>query len=511
MTAKKPPSKLRRIAAIDLGSNSFHMTLAELGPHGIKTYHREKRKVRLAAGLSHDGILDQAAIDRALETLEIFGKILKEFKPDQVRAVGTFTFRTANNIAQLLEPARALLPYPIDILSGTEEARLIYQGVTLDQHREDHSLVVDIGGGSTELIVGEGLDAKLLHSCAMGCVSLSERFFPNGEITPEKFEAAVVYSEQQLEAIRLRYMAQGWQNAIGSSGTIKALSHSAIAAELSDGTLTPKILEHFKQNLLAAGHKDKIQWPGLAPDRIPTICGGLAILIAVFELLHIESLNYSDAALREGLLMETQERLLNHDNRHTSVSLLATRFGCDMQHAGKVKKTALSLYDRVACHWGLDQNSYRELLDWACQLHEIGHHINHLSCHKHAAYIVQQADMAGFNKEQQSALAFLLLNQRKSLKIAQQPELQSLQLTSILKIIMLLRLAIRLNQFRQSETLDSFEANCDSNDKGEPTDRITITFQPIWLTRAALFSADLDAEKEQFSPHGLTLDYQFLR
>ncbi len=504
MTEQAPSDMPRRIAAIDLGSNSFHMTLAELGPHGIKTYHREKRKVRLAAGLNDEGILDQAAIDRALETLSVFGKILQDFNPDHVRAVGTFTFRAAKNIAQLIQPAKKLFPYSIDILSGTEEARLIYQGVSTDQHREDNSLVIDIGGGSTELIVGKGLEAQLLHSCAMGCVNLSERFFPNGDITADKFDAAVVYCEQQLEAIRLRYMSLGWQNVVGSSGTIKALTQSAATAGLSDGTLTPAILQTFKQKLLLAGHRDKVQWPGLADDRVPTICAGLAILMAVFDLLHIDSLSYSDAALREGLLAETQERLRNHDNRHTTVRLLANRFDCDQAHGTKVTKTALSLYDRVADIWGLNQNLHRNLLDWACQLHEIGHHINHVSCHKHAAYIVQQADMAGFNHEQQSVLAFLLLSQRKSLKMAQLPELQTLGLNAVLKIIVLLRLAIRLNQFRQNETLGSFEASAEHHN------HLQITFQPLWQPRATLFSADLKAEKEQFLSLGLALNYHFL-
>ena len=206
MTDSQAADLPRRIAAIDLGSNSFHMTLAEIGPHGIKTYHREKRKVRLAAGLGSDGQLDQAAIDRGLETLGLFGQILDDFKPDQVRAVGTFTFRAADNIAQLTLPARQLLPYPIEVLSGAEEARLIYQGVSHNQHRENRCLVVDIGGGSTELIIGEGAQEKLLHSAAMGCVSLSERYFPNGEITSKGFEEAIVFADQQLEAIRLRYM-----------------------------------------------------------------------------------------------------------------------------------------------------------------------------------------------------------------------------------------------------------------------------------------------------------------
>lgn len=504
MTEPQPPTNTRRIAAIDLGSNSFHMTLAETGPHGIKTYHREKRKVRLAAGLSSDNQLDQIAIDRALETLRLFGQILQDFKPDQVRAVGTFTFRAAHNIAQLIQPARNLLPYPIEVLSGAEEARLIYQGVTVDQHRENHCLVIDIGGGSTELIIGEALEAKLLHSCAMGCVSISEQFFADGAITEANFDAAILYSGQQLEAIRLRYIALGWQNAIGSSGTIKALSNSAKSAGLSDGTLTADILDQLKQKLLSAGHLDRVQWEGLAVDRIPTICGGLAVLIAVFDLLHIDTISYSDAALREGLLQETQERLLSHDNRHASVKLLAQRFACDQQQAQRVQKTALSIYDRVAAQWEVDQVIYRDLLDWACQLHEIGHHINHLSCHKHAAYIVQQADMAGFNKEQQMTLAFMLLSQRKSLKMIQKPDFNALQSSSILKIILLLRLAIRLNQFRQNETLDSFTVTADNDH------HLILKFQPIWKPRQSLFSADLEAEIMQFSPFAIDLSYQFI-
>lgn len=501
--SKKTSHPARRIAAIDLGSNSFHMTLAEIGPHGTKTYHREKRKVRLAAGLDQQLQLDQAAIDRALETIEVFGQILKEFNPDHVRAVGTYTFRAASNIEQLIQPARDLLAHPIEILSGAEEARLIYQGVTLDQHRDNHCLVVDIGGGSTEVVIGEALEAKLLHSCAMGCVSLTERFFTDGNITEQAFEQAIVYADQQLESIRLRYMKLGWQHAIGSSGTIKALSNCAREAGLSDGTLNSDILNHFKSLLLKAGHRDKVDWAGLAQDRIPTLCGGLAVLIAVFDLLHIDTMTYSDAALREGLLYEAQERLLSHDNRHASVALLAKRFGSDQAHANKVRQTALSLYDSMEKHWSIGDDRYRDLLDWACQLHEIGHHINHLSCHKHAAYIVQQADMAGFNQEQQRTLAFLLLNQRKSLKMHHQPVLQTLCLNTLMKIILLLRLAIRLNQFRQNQQLRSFTVS------GHKGDSLHLNFQPIWQPRQALFSADLEAEKVEFSPHGIALSYHF--
>lgn len=497
------PERPRRIAAIDLGSNSFHMTLAELGPLGIKTYHREKRKVRLAAGLNDANVLDEAAQNRALETLGVFGQILDEFKPDDVRAVGTFTFRTAVNIHNLTQKALHVLPYPIEILSGTEEARLIYQGVSHDQHLPDNTLVVDIGGGSTELIIGQTTEAKLLHSCNMGCVSFNEKFFSNGDITAQAFRKASLYSAQQLESVRMRYLAKGWEMAIGSSGTIKSLSQCASELGLSDGTLTPAILQELKERLISAGHVDHINIPGLSEDRAPVISSGLAILIAVFDLLEVSSMSYCDSALREGLLFDLQDRLQHHDIRHLSVSQLAKRFGCDPHQAQKVAKTAQTMFDSVAASWQLNNLDYHQFLNWACQLHEIGHQINHLSCHKHAAYIVRNSAMAGFNAEQQAILSFLLLSQRKSLKMDQAPVFDVYDETTTLKIILLLRLAIRLNQFRQSDTLDSFEVSSQRN-------KLTIVFHTIWKDRQDLFSSDLEAEQEQFQPLGIELDYVFL-
>lgn len=497
------PDRPRRIAAIDLGSNSFHMTLAELGPVGIKTYHREKRKVRLAAGLNDANQLDEAAQNRALDTLGIFGQILEEFQPDHVRVVGTFTFRTAVNIQSLIQPALKVLPYPIEILSGTEEARLIYQGVSHDQHLADNTLVVDIGGGSTELIIGQGTEAKLLHSCNMGCVSLSERFFPNGEITARGFQRATLFSAQQLEGIRIRYLTTGWHMAIGSSGTIKALSQCAIGLGLSDGNLNADILQTLKEYLISAGHIDNVMLPGLNEDRIPVICGGLAILLAVFDLLEVNTMSYSDAALREGLLLGVQDRLRHVDIRHLTVEQLAKRFGCDTLQAQKVAKTAQTMFDSVVLSWQLGHLDYHKLLYWACQLHEIGHQINHVGCHKHAAYIISNSAMAGFNAEQQAVLAFLLLSQRKALHIDAIPTFDMYDLTTTLKIILLLRLSIRLNQFRQSDTMDSFEVSADRN-------QLTIRFHSIWKDREELFSSDLNAEQEQFQPLGIELDYLFL-
>ncbi len=497
----------QRVAVLDLGSNSFHLTLAEVGPQGIKTYHRDKHKVRLAAGLNEDGLLDQAAIDRALHTLDLFGQILDDFKPDVVKAVATYTFRAAKNIQELIIPARKVLPYPIEVIPGIEEARLIYQGVAHNQYRSGRCLVVDIGGGSTELIIGEQLIPLRLHSCNMGCVSFAELFFQNGAITQGAFAKAIVYAEQELESLRTRYLATGWQTAIGSSGTIKALSQAAVSLKLSDGTLTLPVLQALRDRLVQASNVDNIDIPDLAEDRKGVICSGLAVLLAVFEFLDVNQMTYSDSALREGVLVETQERLLlHHDNRHQTVQLLATRFSCDQDHAGKVRQTALDLFDAVCDAWQLEGNhDYRNLLDWACQLHEIGHQVNHLACHKHAAYIITHSNLAGFDQEQQAILAFLLLSQRKSLKLSQAPELKNLSLQKTLLIALLLRLAVRLNQFRQSEALHSYSVFTPDENSLE------LHFQPQWKAREALFLADLKLEQAQFKPLNICLDFHFLQ
>jgi exopolyphosphatase/guanosine-5'-triphosphate,3'-diphosphate pyrophosphatase len=493
----------RRIAAIDLGSNSFHMALAEVDQHGSKTYHREKRKVRLAAGLNRAQQLDHASIERALQALAVFGQILEDFEPDEVRAVGTYTFRTASNIDLLTQAAYQHLPYQIEVLSGTEEARLIYQGISHDQHLEDLTLVIDIGGGSTELVIGRGHHPVLLHSCNMGCVSLTERFFPGGVITEAGFDQAILFSEQQLEAIRVRYINLGWQGCIGSSGTIKALAACAEAMGLSNGELNSDILKTIKSELIKAGTAQDITLPGINEDRTPVICGGLAVLIAAFDLLHIDQLLFSSAALREGLLCESRERMQQQDIRQNSVKQLSRRFSCDTLQADRVENTALEIFNAVSESWHFDSEDYRKLLSWACQLHEVGFQIHHIGSHKHAAYIVQQSALAGFTAEQQSTLAFILLNQRKSLKIDQLPRLVCLQQQSVFRLILILRLSIRLNQFRQSETHHSFQVSADA--KG-----LNLVFQPLWLKRQQLFSADLLAESEQFAPLGINLTYRFL-
>ncbi len=302
----------KRIAAIDLGSNSFHMTLAEITDAGLITHHKEKCKVRLAAGLDEQLQLSEQSIDKALMTLTEFGNLLGEFNPLAVFAVGTFTFRTATNIDRLIEKARAVMPYNIDILSGDEEARLIYQGVSQRANIDKPTLVIDIGGGSTELIIGLDNKPQILQSVGVGCVSLTHNFFTNNRIDAQIFDGALAHSKTLMADIKSEFQAIGWQQALGTSGSIKALTDCAKKLELSDGTLTLDTLSLIKFELLKAQSIDSIQLPGIAADRLPVICGGLAVLLAAFETFNIDRLQYCDAALREGLLFEAQALLSNH-------------------------------------------------------------------------------------------------------------------------------------------------------------------------------------------------------
>lgn len=299
----------KRIAAIDLGSNSFHMTLAEITDGKLIVHHKEKCKVRLAAGLDENLYLSPESIERALITLSTFGKLLREFQPQAVFAVGTFTFRTAKNITVLTKKSREVLPYDINILSGEEEASLIYQGVYQRASIDKPTLVIDIGGGSTELIIGHNSTPVLLHSVGVGCVSLTHNFFVGNTISDAIFTSAIDHAKGLMQPLQQQLCGVGWQHVLGTSGSIGALAQCAAQLGLSTGELTLGTLNHIKRQLLKADAIDNIQLPGIAQDRLPVICGGLAVLIAAFEVFSVQRLNFCNAALREGLLFRATAQL----------------------------------------------------------------------------------------------------------------------------------------------------------------------------------------------------------
>ncbi len=301
----------KRIAAIDLGSNSFHMLLAEASAETFTTCHKEKKLVALARGLNDNNQLSDDSIEYALQTLRTFADILLLFKPDIVRIVGTYTFRSATNIVQLTQQAQEFLPYPIEILSGFEEARLIFLGVSHNIQLKSNHLIIDIGGGSTEMIIGKGHTPIQLNSCNVGCVSLSNNYFNEPEISLDKFQQAIDYAKQQFEPIRESYLKTGWTSVIGTSGTVKAIYKFVAQHKIINDTIPSSIsyetLQDIKTKLLNAGTVSAIDLNGIKEERYSVICGGLSVLIAIFEAMEIDTMDYCDFALREGLLAEINQ------------------------------------------------------------------------------------------------------------------------------------------------------------------------------------------------------------
>jgi exopolyphosphatase/guanosine-5'-triphosphate,3'-diphosphate pyrophosphatase len=370
-----------------------------------------KRTVRLAAGLRSDGTLDPAAQQRGLEALSVFGARLRSFAPAGVRAVATNTLRVARNAGHFLVTAEAALGFPIEVISGHEEARLIYLGAAHALPADGlHRLVVDIGGGSTECIVGANRAASVLDSAGVGCVGLSQRFFVDGKVTPALFDAARGAARARFEALAQPFHEHGWQYAVGTSGTAKALSQIARASFGSE-TLDRKALDAIHEALLVAGDAEKLELEGLKPDRRPVLAGGLAVMMAAFDEFGLDSIGYCSGALRHGVLHDLIERNAGADQRSETVMQMMQKYGVNTAHARRVADTALALFGQAARAANEELARRRQLLEWAALLAECGKSISHDSYHKHSAYILGWADMPGFSKPEQSMLALLALGQ----------------------------------------------------------------------------------------------------
>ncbi len=424
--AAPPSAPQGLLAAIDMGSNSFRLEIGAL-PHG--RYRRVdylKDTVRLGAGLDASGQLTEEAAQRGLACLRRFAQRLEGFHPDQVRAVATQTLREAKNRNAFLLRAQDALGFEIEVVTGREEARLIYAGVHHLQppvNPDAGRLVIDIGGRSTELILGQGRTPKVAESFAIGCVSLSLRFFPDGRITHEGFRAAQVAAGAELEEALVAFSGDQWVEALGSSGTASAVAQLMAANGISDGRITPAGLRWCIERCLAAGHVDRIDLPGLKPDRRAVLPGGLAILYTLATHFDIAALLPAKGALRQGVIVDLHERRLAQqkhapgDMRDESVAELQRRFGVDTAQATRVASVALALFDGVRAALGAqaDDDSRRELA-WACALHEIGQMVSHHDHHRHSAYLLSYADAAGFSQSQQRRLGDLVLGQRGGLR-----------------------------------------------------------------------------------------------
>ena len=410
----------RLLAAVDLGSNSFRLLIgrveaSRLGPQ-IRVLDSLKESVRLAAGLDAASVLDLESQKRAVVALHRFGERLRSFSPDAVRAVATNTLRVARNARHVLATAEAALGFPIDVIAGREEARLIYIGAAHGLPADDSDrLVVDIGGGSTECIIGASYTPKLLESTTVGCVSLSRRFFPDGSVDRDAFEHAYYAARDALAPTAAAYRAHGWDYAVGTSGTAKSLAQVA-RAEFGCESLTRDALAQLEYLLVKAGHPDRLKVEGLRPDRRPVLPGGLALMSAIFDELCIDEMRYCDSALRQGVLYDLLGRSAGADMREITVAQMLRRYDIDEAQAHRVAQTALALYDQGARGVAEKVRHCRELLGWGAQLAEVGMSISHEDFHRHSAYILAHADMPGFDQGEQAMLSHLALGHTGGLR-----------------------------------------------------------------------------------------------
>jgi exopolyphosphatase/guanosine-5'-triphosphate,3'-diphosphate pyrophosphatase len=427
-------------ASIDIGSNSFRLELARLTGDRYQRLSYTKESVRLGAGLDANGMLTEAAMQRGLDCLQGFGAQLAGIPPARVRAVATQTLREARNRDAFLARAQAVLGHPIEVIAGREEARLIFAGVARLQPSEKPRLVIDIGGRSTEMILGKGRKPVLAESFGVGSVGLSMRFFADGRFTPEAFRAAQVAAGAELEEGLTLFRPELWHEALGSSGTVGAVSQVLAAAGITDGRVTPAALRWCIERCLEAGSQDKLQLPGLKDDRRPVVAGGLCILYTLLMQFGIEELLPTKGALRQGVIFDLAERLqpsAAKDPRAASVAELQRRFSVDTAQAERVATQAEKFYRQ------LTPQPVPELLRelrWAAALHETGMLVSHHDHHRHSAYVIGHADAAGFSNNQLQRLAALALGQRGRLRKVE----AQLQDESVRDQIIALRLAVIL-------------------------------------------------------------------
>lgn len=484
----------RILAAIDLGSNSFHLGIARAIASDIQPMHRLKQRVQLAEDSDEDGNLCPAAIDRGLECLKQFSQRLSEMQFDQIRIVATYALRQAPNRYQFIEQARAILDYPIEVIPGREEARLIFHGVCQNQVVDQPTLVIDIGGGSTELIIGQGHTPIELESLSMGCVSFQSRFFPEGKLSPKRMKRAILAAEQQLELLQQRYLRTGFEAAIGCSGTIKA-----IALLLNDGDLTVpinrKALQQLARQVGDCEHVDQLPFEQLAELRRKVLPSGLAILLACFRQLEIEQMQFSEFALREGVLSELANQQSHLDIQARTIQSLQQRYQLDTRHSVRIQVSAQQLYRQFE----VSKKRLGRWLEYAAALHEIGLQVNYRGIHKHGEYILSNANLSGFNTEEQSLLAFLVRWQRKKLTGCPSPPLQMLSNSQLWPLLIALRLSIMLHLGRRHHiALPQLQQQ-------EKTLMLTFSAQ---LSDDDLLLADLEQEQQHLAELGWQLHWQ---
>ncbi len=445
-------STVQHLAAVDLGSNSFHMVVARIDDGHIHILDNLKEMVRLGAGLDEKGNLSRSACARALACLERFGERVHDLPAGAVAAVGTKTLRQAKNSRQFVRKASKALGHPISVIGGKEEARLVYLGVSHSLVAEDGKrFVMDIGGGSTELILGENFEPLHLRSLDMGCVSMSRKFFANEKLSPKQWKKAGIAAHLELRSVRRYFQKADWNSATGASGTIKAVGRVVQGLGLDPYSITLESLYRIRDIMIEAGRLDGLSLPGLKSDRKPVFAGGLAVLIATFEALKIKNMQVSEGALREGLLYERLGRIQSEDTRLKTIISVQQRFQISRKHARRVSKKAHQLLTACEKEWHLRLED-AEILHWASSLHEIGLAVSLSGYQKHGAYLLDHADLPGFSFAEQDWMSVLVRCHRKKLSKELCSDFPEEEKETGLRLVVLLRLATLLHRSRKEET-----------------------------------------------------------
>lgn len=488
------------LAAVDLGSNSFHMVVTRIEDGHVHILDRIKEMVRLGAGIDEDRMLTEEAQETALACLKRFGERVRDFPTGSVAAVGTNTLRTVRNSREFIKKANKALGHEISIIGGLEEARLIYLGVSHSLARDDGKrFVMDIGGGSTELIIGENFEPVHLESLHMGCVSISKRFFSDEKFSEKNWKKANMAAHLELRPFKKDFRNIGWGSATGASGSIKAVGKVVRSLELDRYGITLDAMYHIRDLMIEAGSLDKLSLPGLSEQRKPVFAGGLAVLMATFEALKIGQMTVSDGALREGLIYERLGRIEHEDTREKTVKALQSRFHISQPHARRVSRTAYNLFTLVEAHWEL-AHSDAERLHWAANLHEIGMAIAHNNFHKHGAYMLQHADMPGFSLEEQDWMSVIVRTHRRKMSHKHFEAITPEQRTTVLRLSILLRLAGVLHRSREDKTVELVELIVTPNG-------LELVFAEKALKARPLLKGDLEQEAQFLRNVGFELRF----
>ncbi|HHX36168.1 MAG TPA: exopolyphosphatase [Gammaproteobacteria bacterium] len=482
------PKHFPLIAAIDLGSNSFHMVLAKTDQREIRILERIGEKVQLAAGINAQLELQDDAMERGLDCLRRFAQLINGLPQGAVRIVGTSSLRVAHNRQAFIQRAEDILGHDIDVISGREEARLIYLGVSHTlADAPGKRLVVDIGGGSTEFIIGQQFESQLRGSLQMGCVSFSLRFFKDGKVTPARYAQAYTAARLELMELEQSLRRMGWQDTVGASGTIRSIGQALAAAGLSNGEITSEGLTWLKRKVLTIGDISKIDIAGVKPERSAILPAGLAIMEAIFDALNIEQMTPCDGALREGVLYDLLGRHQHEDVRERSIHALMERSHVDIEHAQKVECKALQALEQVAEAWQLNEEWHSDMLSWAARVHEVGLDIAHYHYHKHGAYLVEHSDLAGFSRQDQQMLALLVRGHRRNIPKDRFDLLPEDEGQQLMRLCILLRFSILLHHIRGSQEVPELQLIAEPNS-------LHICFPDNWLDSNPLTVADFEKE-----------------